>query len=135
MSIKKVKVQTKTVGKAIELFLKKEFQIREANRAIKLLKKEAVILHDKAVETLKKVDLPRGDYPELGYAKIVEEDMGNVNDWNKFYKYIVKNDAWDLLQKRVGQTAYRERKEAGVKIPGTDNFVKESLKAVFNRGI
>lgn len=45
-----------------------------------------------------------------------------VEDWSKFYAYIKKNNAWELLERRPGRLACRERWEAGVTIPGVSKF-------------
>ncbi len=45
-----------------------------------------------------------------------------VKDWDAFYRYIAKNRAFELLHRRVSTTAWAERVDAGVKIPGVDTF-------------
>ena len=45
-----------------------------------------------------------------------------VKDWTKFYAYIKKNDAWELLERRPGRVACRERWEDGKTIPGVEKF-------------
>lgn len=55
--------------------------------------------------------------------------VAQVTDWEKFYRYIKKNNAFFLLQKRVGDVAYRETLEErkGRDIPGTEPFTKIGL--------
>jgi hypothetical protein len=38
-------------------------------------------------------------------------------DWDAFYKYVKKNSAWDLLHRRLGERAVKDRLEAGEKLP------------------
>jgi citrate synthase len=51
----------------------------------------------------------------------------SVKDWPKVWKYIAKNEAWDLMEKRIAKVAYRERLEAGQAIPGVETFQKKTL--------
>jgi len=41
-----------------------------------------------------------------------------VTDWAKFYRYITKHNAFDLLHRRVTNTAIAERWEAGEVVSG-----------------
>lgn len=45
-----------------------------------------------------------------------------ISDWQKYYAYIKDNDAWEMLERRPGKLACRERWEAGEIIPGCDKF-------------
>jgi len=49
-------------------------------------------------------------------------------DWPLVVKFIKKNDAYDLLHRRVSTAAVRERIENGVAIPGLQKFVKKTLR-------
>ena len=50
-----------------------------------------------------------------------------AKDWNAIHEYIVGNDAWDLMQKRLGEVACRERWEDGLDLPGIDKFPVDDL--------
>lgn len=43
-----------------------------------------------------------------------------AQDWGLLYKFIVANDACDLLQKRLHEAACKQRYEDGIHIPGVD---------------
>jgi hypothetical protein len=45
-----------------------------------------------------------------------------VKDWQAFYGYIQETGAFELLERRPGKAAARERWEAGEIIPGIDKF-------------
>ena len=52
-----------------------------------------------------------------------------VDDWNKLYKYIYKNKAFDLLQRRVTSTAWHDRVEDAKKpIPGIKPMTQSRLR-------
>jgi hypothetical protein len=55
--------------------------------------------------------------------------VANVKDWDKFYRYIKKNDAFHLLERRPASKAWREEVEnrRGKVVPGTEGFEKRTL--------
>lgn len=59
---------------------------------------------------------------------ISSSNVPNVDDWPKFYKFILKNKAFDLLQRRPAAGAWRDRIEGGEKIPGVSSFIKKTLR-------
>lgn len=46
----------------------------------------------------------------------------SVTDWPKFYEFIKENDAFELLERRPGKAACRERWEDGQVVPGVEKF-------------
>lgn len=52
-----------------------------------------------------------------------------VKDWDKFYRYIKKADAFHLLERRPAAKAWREEVEnrRGKLVPGTEGFEKSTL--------
>lgn len=71
---------------------------------------------------------------ELGRGEIDVTEHAVVKDWRKTWKWIVKNDAFDLVNKKINGPAFRARiaptKPNGKskKIPGISIFVKTELK-------
>ena len=54
-------------------------------------------------------------------AQIVVKDTVKVADWGVFHSWIRKNDRFDLLQKRVAETAAKDWiAETGKPMPGTE---------------
>lgn len=51
------------------------------------------------------------------YPKIVAQV--DPTAWHDVFAFVVKHDAWDLLQKRINNAAFRDRVENGVTVPGT----------------
>jgi len=45
-----------------------------------------------------------------------------VTDYDKFYKFIKKHDAFELLQRRVSAAAVKERWADGEQVPGVEKF-------------
>jgi len=49
-------------------------------------------------------------------------------DWTKIYRFVKKNDAFDLFQRRLSVSAWRDRNEdRRTPIPGIESFEKTTL--------
>jgi hypothetical protein len=73
---------------------------------------------------------------ELGVGKfavgkmsfsISETLVGNVEDWEPVYEYVLKNNAFHLLQRRLSNAAYKELLDMGEAPEGIVPFTKRSL--------
>ncbi len=53
--------------------------------------------------------------------------VGDVQDWEEFWTFIIKKKYTQLLQRRVSEPAYRELLEKGIKVPGVIPFTKKSI--------
>lgn len=60
-------------------------------------------------------------------ASISTTVVADVQDWDKFWTYILKNKYTHLLQRRVSDPAYRELLNAGKKVPGVQPFIKKRV--------
>jgi acyl transferase domain-containing protein len=64
---------------------------------------------------------------KLASVSITSSVTANVTDWDKLYAFIKRHGHFHLLHRRVTDAAYRELLEHGVKVPGTESFVKKRL--------
>lgn len=55
-------------------------------------------------------------------------DVPTVRSWELFYDHILRNNAFELLQKRISAPAVREHWEAGEHIPGVDKYPVDKIK-------
>lgn len=60
-------------------------------------------------------------------VKLKKSDVPTPKDWPSIRAFIVANDAWDLVHKRLTVDAVRERWAAGVEIPGIEHFPEFSI--------
>ena len=91
------------------------------------LKEEYKALESHLIDTIPKAKLD-GALGKTAMATIERSPVPNVTDWVKFRAYIVKNEAWELIQKRTSVVAFRERWDAKQTVPGVEVFVKLGLK-------
>lgn len=55
-------------------------------------------------------------------AQIVLKPTPRVADWPSFHGYVQKTGRFDLMQKRVSDTAVKDMWEAGEAVPGVERF-------------
>lgn len=106
------------------------FKLREKRKVVKKeledIKAKEKELSDDIMKSLPK-DKIEGAAGKLAKCSISKKKVPAVKDWPKFWKYILRNKATDMLQKRVSQAAWEERVEKGKKVPGVESFTVVSL--------
>lgn len=98
----------------------------EADRAAAKLRSEENTLKEELIHAMQS-----NGASAIGGTHIVvnlkSKEKPVVSDWAKFYSYIAEHDAFDLLQRRVGEKAMQLRWEDGVSVPGVDSFTHYNL--------
>ncbi len=102
--------------------------IRGLEVDLKALKSSFRVKEEKILERMK----DEGVLKITGHEATVSvsiNTVASVKDWDKFYKYIRKNDAFHLLERRPASKAWREEVEIrrGKVVPGTEGFEKRTL--------
>lgn len=64
----------------------------------------------------------------VGKVSIANQAHPNIRDWDKFLKWMVKTDNYQLLNKSVKGAAYRELLDEKVNVVGVDSFDKPSIR-------
>lgn len=62
-----------------------------------------------------------------GMYSIRRDTVPKVEDWDKLYDYIRKGEAFEMLQRRISVTAWRERADLGEEVPGVTAEVINKL--------
>ena len=97
-----------------------------ADKVAKELKSKETKLHDELCDALAEsgVGMVGGSTHKVT-LKITRKPQ--AADWPALYEYIKQNNAFELLQRRLGERAINERLEQGEDIPGLSFFNKRSL--------
>jgi hypothetical protein len=94
----------------------KLFELRqsksEAQHGVDKIDDEIKALQAYLIEELPKIKAT-GIVGKLAKVEILASTVPVVEDWATFYKYMAKEAAWDLLQKRLANPAVEARWEAG----------------------
>jgi hypothetical protein len=80
-----------------------------------------VALKEHLIQNLPKSEAS-GVAGKLCRVTVVSKPIPQVKDWDKFYKFVKKTGAFDLMQRRLSDTAVKERWEAGKEVPGVEHF-------------
>lgn len=125
MTTSKLKLP-KSIGDTIDLL----FNLGEARRALeaqaKTISEQETAVRDHLMRNFKSADL-EGAKGKSATCVIKRSIVAEVEDWDKYYAYIGRTKAWDLLQRRPSITALRERWDAGKVVPGVSSKEIETL--------
>jgi hypothetical protein len=114
--------------------LSKLCDLYQATRKLRL-EQEKVAEATKKIENQEKEtilqELCDQDVPVIGgvthnFERVVKDEP-QVDDWDEVYGYIYEHKAWELLHKRLGTVAVKERWDQGESIPGVGAYPVESL--------
>jgi len=101
------------------------FQVRE-ERLAKQKEVDSLAAEENALKVYIIEELPKSDATgiagKVARVTVVNKIVPKVEDWDKFYKYIAKTKSWEMLQRRVGEGAVRERWDAGREVPGVGHI-------------
>jgi hypothetical protein len=122
------------LGTKVNQFLRLKKKISEKQKEVDDMKVQASQMQKELITALEDSGTERMD-SALGSVTLKQDTVCHVTNWPKFYGYIKKNNAFELLQKRVGQSAYTEYLEAGERIPGTEKMNKKKLTIGYKRGV
>ena len=116
----------KTLGACVDVLYRMREERLAVEKTVDALKNEETAMRDYIINTFSKSDI-EGAKGKVASCSVIRKTVAQVEDWDKLYNYIEKNKAWDLLQRRVSDTAFRERLEAEETVPGVNPFVVVSL--------
>lgn len=111
----------KTMGAcADKLYQLREKRLAEQKR-VDEIEAEEKALKEHIIQTLPKSEAS-GVAGKLARVSVVTKVIPQVENWDKFYAYIKKKGEFDLLQRRVSDTAVKERWDNGKQVPGVKTF-------------
>ena len=106
---------------------KLEAQLKEIELQIKGSEEKKIVGLETIIFELLDAQDTRKAEGKKASVSIGEAVVGNVEDWDAFWPYIVKNKYFHLVQKRVSDPGLRELWEKGKTIPGVQPFTKRTL--------
>tara|TARA_R110000787_G_scaffold267478_1_gene373840 strand:+ start:1309 stop:1668 length:360 start_codon:yes stop_codon:yes gene_type:complete len=108
--------------------LVKEYKVlRELERKYNLQKKNVEELKQNMIELMQ--DVGTNSYSaKLGTMSLTEQEIPIVEDWDALYKQMLEEKSFDMLQRRVSVTAWRDRLEEGDTVAGVSSMTKRTLR-------
>ena len=121
--------QTYTVGaplpKSIGLCADLYSEVREIRLAMQkhvdTVKAREAEIQDHIIANLSKSD-DTGAAGKKYRAQIVTKPVPTLRDWDAFTKYVVENQRFDLLHKRIADKPVKDIWEMGETVPGVEKF-------------
>ena len=90
-------------------------------RSIKEMKQQEYALRAEVLTMLGEAGLQKAS-GALATCGVTTTEIPLVSDWSEVHTYIRENNRFDLLQKRISVLAWRDLKESGVLVPGTESI-------------
>lgn len=111
----------KTMGACADrLYQVRELRLAEQKK-VDEIEAEEKALKEHIIQNLPKSDAS-GVAGKIARVSVVTKIIPQVEDWDKFYAHIKKKGEFDLLQRRVSDTAVKERWDSGKQVPGVKTF-------------
>ena len=98
----------------------------EAQRELEGMKKFLTKLEKWFIQNLPDDDAT-GIAGKTARVQIKHKDRPSVTDWDKFYEYIRKNRAFELLNRAVNRKSVQERWDNGKQVPGVEKFAYKAI--------
>lgn len=119
-----------TLGQCADLLYKTRNERLAQQKIAEAIEAEEGRIREYIIQTLPRADKVAGG--RVAKVERYETQVPKVNDWEKLYKWIKRNDRFDVLQRRVADKAVIDMWEDKKQVPGVEPFtiVKLSLTKV-----
>jgi hypothetical protein len=101
------------------------YEIRERRKEMKaelaVVEAEYQALKNHLIDTLPKSEAS-GVAGKIANVKITKRAVPKPEDWDKTFKYIKRTGRFDLLQRRLSDSAIQEMWESGKEVPGVTHY-------------
>ena len=112
----------KSMGACADLLSDMREKRLEADKAAAALKADEVALINHIIENMDKESTGAAGKHHMVRVVVKPKPQFDAETMEDFYKYVSKNKAWDMLQRRLNETAVMDRVNAGKTIPGIKMF-------------
>ena len=108
-----------------QLYELRELRLQHQRQTDKLKKQETELQQEIIMAMAESGMTSAGGAHAKATYKVVDKPV--AANWDEVYHYIAENDAFDLLQRRLGEGAVKARWEDGITIPGVTAFPVDKL--------
>lgn len=116
----------KTMGTCADNLYKLREDKKEAKKIVDAIETEEKALKLHIINTLPKSNAS-GISGKVANVAILSKEVPQLADPLKFFKYVAKNNRFDLMQRRLSVGAIADMWEDGKKIPGIEKFIVISV--------
>ena len=111
-------MEAKDLGPLIDELYKMRQRRLELTREVDMMKAEEVKARGEIKALLETVGLVKAS-GSIATASSTHKVTAQVEDWDEVYKFIVENDRFDLLQRRISEPAWNALYKDGIIVNGT----------------
>jgi len=104
----------KKMGTCADRLYEIKQQRLDAKKIVDALEAEEKALKQHIIDTLPKSEAS-GVAGKVARVSVITKEIPQVKNWSVFYKYVKKNGAFDLMQRRLNTAAVNERLDNGEK--------------------
>lgn len=126
MTKTKVFKPPKSLGACADMLYELRQRRLDLQKDVTAIKEKETALNNHIIEQLPKSDAT-GVAGKTARVRVLTKAVPVVEDWDKFYAYVSRQKAWELMQRRINTRAIQERLEAGKKVSGTGEFTAVSV--------
>lgn len=116
----------KTIGACADLIFTLRQDRAKAQAVVDAIEQHEGIIREYIINTLPKSNTT-GVAGKLARVTVVPKVVCQVENWNKFYAYIKKKNAFRLLQRRVSEAPIKELWDDKKVVPGVKPFKAVTL--------
>jgi len=95
-------------------------------------KEAELLLRSRILGTLRDHEIPTIGGATHNFERVVKEEP-QADDWDLVHEHVVQSQEWDLIRRRLGTAAVKERWDVGVEVPGVGRFPVEKLSVTKHR--
>jgi hypothetical protein len=110
----------KTMGACADLLYETREKRLAAQKIVDELAKQEAAVREHIINNLPKSDT--GASGKRARVSVITKQVPQVKDWDKFYAHVKKTGQFELMQRRLADTAIRERWDNGKQVPGVETF-------------
>lgn len=125
VAVKPKYVFPKTMGACADKLFETKARRLAMQKEVDAIEDEEKALKEHIINTLPKSDT--GAAGKLARVTVVNKTLAQVTDWPAFYAYIKKTNQFDLMQRRVSDTAVFERWDNKKEVPGVGKMTVTSV--------
>lgn len=111
----------KTLGECADALYTLREERLALGRSVKAIEECEKLIKEHIISTLPKSNTT-GVAGKIARVQTGKKLIPIVEDWTKFYAYVKKKNAFELLQRRLTETAITDRWDNGIVVPGVTQF-------------
>lgn len=91
------------LDKLVRIYMKMRAKLSELDAQVEAIKEQQQVIKNEIKDRMRSVGA-KSMKTEFGTVSLTEKTRYYTQDWDSFKRFVIENDAVDLLEKRIAQT-------------------------------